>query len=34
MLSNAMPHIAPKLMQVMGERIRSLAEHSGAMLPY
>ncbi len=34
MLSNAMPHVAPKLMQVMGQRIRSLAEHSGADLPY
>jgi CRP-like cAMP-binding protein len=34
MLSNAMPHIAPKLMQVMGERIRGLAEHAGEPLPY
>jgi CRP/FNR family cyclic AMP-dependent transcriptional regulator len=34
MLSSAMPHIVPKLMQVMGERIRVLAAHSGTMLPY
>ena len=34
MLSNAMPHIAPKLMQVMGERIRELQIRAGGALPY
>jgi CRP-like cAMP-binding protein len=34
MLSTSMPHIAPKLMQVMGERIRVLAVHAGQPLPY
>jgi CRP-like cAMP-binding protein len=34
MLSSAMPHVAPKLMQVMGERIRELQKHAGGALPY
>src|SRR5262245_6418762 len=34
MLSNAMPHIAPKLMQTMGQRIRELSVHAGSPLPY
>jgi CRP/FNR family transcriptional regulator, cyclic AMP receptor protein len=34
MLSTAMPHVAPKLLQVMGERIRELAQHAGNPLPY
>jgi len=34
MLSSAMPHVAPKLMQVMGQRIRELAARSGNALPY
>jgi CRP-like cAMP-binding protein len=34
MLSSAMPHIAPKLMEVMGQRIRELARHAGNALPY
>jgi len=34
MLSNAMPHIAPKLMQVMGQRIRELQIRAGGALPY
>ena len=34
MLSNAMPHIAPKLMQVMGNRIRELSIRHGDPLPY
>jgi len=34
MLSSAMPHVAPKLMQVMGERIRELAVRAGSPLPY
>jgi CRP-like cAMP-binding protein len=34
MLSSAMPHVAPKLMQVMGERIRALQVHAGGTLPF
>jgi hypothetical protein len=34
MLSSAMPHVAPKLMQVMGERIRELQMRVGGALPY
>jgi CRP-like cAMP-binding protein len=34
MLSSAMPHVAPKLMQVMGARIRELQVHAGGPLPY
>jgi CRP/FNR family cyclic AMP-dependent transcriptional regulator len=34
MLSSAMPHVAPKLMQVMGERIRELQKRAGGALPY
>ncbi len=34
MLSSAMPHIAPKLMQVMGERIRQLQVRAGGPLPF
>jgi CRP-like cAMP-binding protein len=34
MLSTAMPHVAPKLMQVMGQRIRELQQHVGGALPY
>ena len=34
MLSSAMPHVAPKLMEVMGERIRGLAAHADQPLPY
>jgi CRP-like cAMP-binding protein len=34
MLSTAMPHVAPKLMQVMGERIRELQKHVSGALPY
>jgi CRP-like cAMP-binding protein len=34
MLSSAMPHVAPKLMQVMGQRIRELQIHAGGPLPY
>jgi CRP-like cAMP-binding protein len=34
MLSSAMPHVAPKLMQVMGERIRELARRAGNALPF
>ena len=34
MLSTAMPHVAPKLLQVMGQRIRELAQHAGNPLPY
>ena len=34
MLSTAMPHVAPKLMQVMGERIRELQKRVGGALPY
>ena len=33
MLSNAMPHIAPKLMQCMGQRIRELSVRAGDPLP-
>jgi CRP-like cAMP-binding protein len=34
MLSNAMPHIAPKLMQCMGQRIRELSVRAGDPLPF
>ncbi|HEY8216491.1 MAG TPA: cyclic nucleotide-binding domain-containing protein [Acidimicrobiia bacterium] len=34
MLSTAMPHVAPKLMQVMGQRIRELQKHAGGPLPW
>jgi voltage-gated potassium channel len=34
MLSSAMPHVAPKLMQVMGQRIRDLQVHAGGALPF
>ena len=34
MLSSAMPHVAPKLMQVMGERIRELQMRVGGALPW
>jgi hypothetical protein len=34
MLSNAMPHIAPKLMQYMGQRIRELSVRAGDPLPF
>jgi voltage-gated potassium channel len=34
MLSSAMPHIAPKLMQVMGQRIRELQVRAGGTLPF
>ena len=34
MLSNAMPHIAPKLMQCMGQRIRELSMRAGDPLPF
>jgi CRP-like cAMP-binding protein len=34
MLSSAMPHVAPKLMQVMGERIRELQRRVGGALPF
>jgi CRP-like cAMP-binding protein len=34
MLSNAMPHVAPKLMQCMGQRIRELSMRAGDPLPF
>ena len=34
MLASAMPHVAPKLMQVMGQRIRELQHRAGGPLPY
>ena len=34
MLSSSMPHVAPKLMQVMGERIRELQARAGGALPF
>ena len=34
MLSTAMPHIAPKLMQCMGQRIRELSVRAGDPLPF
>jgi CRP-like cAMP-binding protein len=34
MLSTAMPHIVPRLVQTMGQRIRELAKHAGQPLPY
>ncbi len=34
MLSTAMPHIVPKLVETMGQRIRELAKHAGQSLPY
>lgn len=34
MLSSAMPHVAPKLMQVMGQRMRELQHRVGGALPY
>jgi CRP/FNR family cyclic AMP-dependent transcriptional regulator len=34
MLSSAMPHVAPKLMQVMGQRIRDLQVRAGGSLPF
>jgi len=34
MLATAMPHVAPKLMQVMGQRIRDLQVRAGGTLPY
>lgn len=34
MLSTAMPHVVPKLVETMGQRIRELAKHAGQSLPY
>ena len=34
MLANAMPHVAPKLMQCMGQRIRELSVRAGDPLPF